>query len=81
MAGKTADDIGAYRPADHRRLGLEQRDLLEIIDDRDGKGSLLLTSQVLIGRWHEIIGDPTSRDAILDRVVHRAHRLELKGKA
>ncbi len=59
----------------------QRRDLLEIIDDRDGKGSLLMTSQVPIGRWHEIIGDPTLGDAILDRVVHRAHRIELKGES
>jgi DNA replication protein DnaC len=46
---------------------------------RDGAGSLLITSQVPIGRWHEIIADPTLGDAILDRIVHRAHRIELKG--
>ena len=57
----------------------QRRDLLEIIDDRDGKGSVLMTRQVPIGRWHEIIGDPTFGDAILDRVIHRAHRIELKG--
>jgi len=61
-------------------LTLEQRrDLLEIVDDRYDKGSLLITSQVPIPRWHEVIGDMTLGDAILDRVVHRAHRLELKG--
>ena len=59
----------------------QRRDLLEIVDDRDGSGSLLITSQVPIGRWHEIIGDPTLGDAILDRVVHRAHRIELKGES
>jgi DNA replication protein DnaC len=57
----------------------QRRDLLEIVDDRYEKGSLLITSQVPVGRWHEVIGDPTIGDAILDRVVHRAHRLELKG--
>jgi len=57
----------------------QRRDLLEIIDDRDENGSLLITSQVPVGRWHEIIGDPTLGDAILDRVIHRAHRIELKG--
>lgn len=57
----------------------QRRDLLEIVDDRDGTGSLLITSQVPIGRWHEIIADPTLGDAILDRIVHRAHRIELKG--
>jgi DNA replication protein DnaC len=54
----------------------QRRGLLEIVDDREGKGSLLMTSQVPIGRWHEIIGDPTLGDAILDRVIHRAHRVE-----
>ena len=59
----------------------QRRDLLEIVDDREGKGSLLITSQVPIGRWHEIIGDPTLGDAILDRVIHRSYRIELKGES
>jgi DNA replication protein DnaC len=59
----------------------QRRDLLEIIDDRDQKGSLLITSQVPVARWHEIIGDPTLGDAILDRVIHRAHRIELRGES
>ena len=57
----------------------QRRDLLEIVDDRYEKGSLLITSQIPNGRWHEVIGDHTIGDAILDRVIHRAHRLELKG--
>jgi len=57
----------------------QRRDLLEIVDDRYEKGSLLVTSQVPMARWHELMGDPTIGDAILDRVVHRAHRIELKG--
>jgi DNA replication protein DnaC len=57
----------------------QRRDLLEIVDDRYEKGSLLVTSQVPVSRWHELVGDPTIGDAILDRVVHRAHRLDLKG--
>jgi DNA replication protein DnaC len=57
----------------------QRRDLLEIVDDRYEKGSLLVTSQLPVARWHELIGDPTIGDAILDRVVHRAHRIELKG--
>jgi DNA replication protein DnaC len=57
----------------------QRRDLLEIVDDRCDRGSLLITSQVPINRWHEVIGDPTLADAILDRIVHRAHRIELKG--
>ena len=57
----------------------QRRDLLEIVDDRYEKGSLLVTSQIPVSRWHELMGDPTIGDAILDRVVHRAHRIELKG--
>ena len=54
-------------------------DLLEIVDDRHEKGSLLVTSQIPVKRWHELIADPTLGDAILDRVVHRAHRIDLTG--
>jgi DNA replication protein DnaC len=57
----------------------QRRDLLEIVDDHYDRGSLLITSQVPVNRWHEVIGDPTLADAILDRIVHRAHRIELKG--
>ena len=57
----------------------QRRDLLEIVEDRYEKGSLLVTSQIPVSRWHELIADPTVGDAILDRVVHRAHRIELKG--
>jgi DNA replication protein DnaC len=57
----------------------QRRDLLEIVDDRYDRGSLLITSQVPVNKWHEVIADPTLGDAILDRIVHRAHRIELKG--
>jgi DNA replication protein DnaC len=57
----------------------QRRDLLEIVEDRYEKGSLLITSQIPVARWHELIADPTIGDAVLDRVVHRAHRIELKG--
>ncbi len=56
----------------------QRRGLLEIVDDRYEKGSLLITSQIPVSRWHELMGDPTIGDAILDRVVHRAYRIELK---
>ena len=59
----------------------QRRDLLEIVDDRYDKGSLLITSQVPVSGWHEVIGDPTLGDAILDRIVHRAHRLDLRGES
>lgn len=54
-------------------------DLLEIIEDRNGRASTLVTSQVPVDQWHEVIGDPTLADAILDRLVHNAHRLTLTG--
>jgi DNA replication protein DnaC len=57
----------------------QRRDLLEIVDDRYDRGSLIITSQLPLGRWHEVIGDPTLADAILDRIIHAAHRIELKG--
>lgn len=59
--------------------GAERRDLLEILDDRHGRSSTIVTSQVPLDHWHEIIGDPTLADAILDRLVHNAHRLQLTG--
>ena len=57
----------------------QQRDLLEIVEDRYSAGSLIITSQVPIDRWYEIVGNPTLADAILDRILHNAHRIELKG--
>jgi DNA replication protein DnaC len=62
------------------RLTAEQRrDLMEIIEDRHGKGSTLITSQIIVAKWHDIIDEPTYADAILDRIVHNAYRLELNG--
>ena len=59
----------------------QRRDLLEILDDRHGRRSTLVTSQLPVDKWHAIIGDPTLADAILDRLVHNAHRLTLKGES
>ena len=59
----------------------QRRDLLEIIDDRHGRTSTVVTSQLPIDNWHAHIGDPTIADAVLDRLVHSAHRLELKGES
>jgi DNA replication protein DnaC len=53
--------------------------LMEIIEDRHGKRSTLFTSQVPVNKWYEVIGEQTIADAILDRIIHDAHRLELKG--
>jgi DNA replication protein DnaC len=68
------DDFG-LAPLDSRN----RLDLLEILDDRHGKSSTIITSQLPIEKWHDVIADQTIADAILDRVVHNAHRLELKG--
>ena len=59
----------------------ERRDLLEILDDRHGRASTIVISQVPVDQWHAIIGDPTLGDAILDRLVHNAHRLQLSGES
>ena len=52
---------------------------MEIVEDRHGRGSMLITSQLPVATWHEVIGEPTLGDAILDRIVHNAYRLELDG--
>ncbi len=57
----------------------ERRDLLEVVEDRYERASTLITSQLPVKAWHEVIGDATLADAICDRLVHCAHRLELKG--
>ena len=63
-------------------LSLSQRnDVLELMEDRHGNRSTLITSQVPIQQWHDAIGDPTLADAILDRLLHNAHRLPLKGES
>ena len=57
----------------------ERNDLLEIIDDRHAARSTVVASQLPIDKWHAKIGDPTIADAILDRLLHGAHRIELRG--
>src|ERR1700686_3643948 len=68
------DDWGPDRLSANQR-----RDLMEIGEDRYGAGSTLITSQLPVDAWHEVIGDPTFADAILDRLVHNAHRLAPDG--
>lgn len=70
------DDFGAAPLKDEHR-----RDLLEILDDRYGVCATLITSQFPVDHWHELIGDPTLADAILDRLVHNAYQLNLKGES
>ena len=57
----------------------QRRDVLEILEDRHDLRSTLVASQLPIEKWHKVIGDPTLGDAILDRLVHNAHKLTLKG--
>jgi DNA replication protein DnaC len=59
----------------------ERRDFLEICEDRYQLRSMILTSQLPVAKWHEQIGDPTLADSILDRLVHNAHRLEMRGES
>jgi len=68
------DDLGLAPMTDP-----ERRNLLEVIEDRNGSGATLIASQLPVEKWHETIGDPTIADAILDRIVHNAHRINLKG--
>ncbi len=70
------DDWGLAPTTDEQR-----RDLLEILDDRCERRSTLVTSQLPVAHWHEALGDPTLADAILDRLVHRAYKLELRGES
>lgn len=70
------DDFG-IQPFDHQ----SRLSLLEVIEDRHGKRSTIFTSQVPVKQWHDVIGEQTVADAILDRIVHNAHRIELKGES
>lgn len=56
-----------------------RRDLMEVVDDRHGRRSTIVTSQLPVDAWHAVIGDPTIADAMLDRLVHNAHRITLSG--
>jgi DNA replication protein DnaC len=70
------DDFGIQPFDAHSRAAL-----LEIIEDRHGLSSLIITSQVPVNKWHEVIGEQTIADAILDRIIHESHRVELKGES
>ena len=76
MPGKVliVDDLGLAPLSDQQR-----RDLLEVIEDRQGLSSTIVASQLPVENWHDSIGDPTIADAILDRLVHNAHQINLKG--
>lgn len=70
------DDFG-LQPLDAQ----SRSTLMEIIEDRHGKSSIIITSQIPVSKWHDIIGEQTIADAILDRIVHDAHRIEMKGES
>lgn len=70
------DDFG-IQPLDAQSRSM----FMEIIEDRHGKCSTIITSQVPVNKWHEVIGEQTIADAIMDRLIHNAHRLELKGES
>jgi len=59
----------------------QRRDLMEIVEERYGRGSTMITSQLPVKAWHDVIGEPTFADAVLDRIVHNAYRLELEGQS
>ena len=59
--------------------GQQQLDLMEIIEDRHSKASTIIASQLPVGSWYDVIGEETLADAILDRLVHTAYRIEIKG--
>jgi DNA replication protein DnaC len=70
------DDFGIQPLDGHNRSAL-----MEIIEDRHAKASLIITAQVPVNMWHEVIGETTIADAVLDRIVHGAHRIELFGES
>jgi DNA replication protein DnaC len=70
------DDLGLGTPTEAQR-----HDLLEVMEDRYGHVSTVVTSQLPVNKWHEWIGDPTVADAILDRLVHNAYKLDLRGSS
>ena len=68
------DDWGTHTLTDQQRL-----DLLEIFEERYRRKSTLITAQLPVAQWHDMIGEPTIADAILDRIIHNAHRITLEG--
>jgi len=70
------DDWGLSTLTQSQRI-----DLLEILEERHGRGSTIVTSQIPVEQWHEVVGAPTLADAIMDRLVHNAHRLTMTGES
>jgi DNA replication protein DnaC len=76
MALFILDDFGLTRLEQQQRM-----DLMEIIGDRHAKRSTIIASQLPVANWYDVIGEETVADAILDRLVHTSHRIELKGES
>ena len=57
------------------------QDLLEVIEARSTSGSIIITSQLPVEKWHQWLGEPTIADAILDRLIHRAHIVKIQGES
>nr|WP_317236682.1 ATP-binding protein [Flavobacterium sp. HXWNR70] len=70
------DDFGLQALDSQNRITL-----LEIIEDRHNNGSIIVTSQIPVQGWYDIIGEKTIDDAILDRLIHQSHRIELQGES
>lgn len=70
------DDWGTHSLTDQQRL-----DLLELFEERYQRRSTIITAQLPVSGWHQMIGEPTIADAILDRIIHNAHRIELTGES
>ena len=70
------DDWGTHTLNDQQRL-----DLLEIFEERYRRKSTMITAQLPVAQWHDMIGEPTIADAILDRIIHNAHRVVLEGES
>ena len=69
------DDWGLAKLADR-----ERRDILEVLEDRHNISSTIISSQIPVEKWHDLIGDPTIADAVLDRLIHNAHTITMKAK-
>lgn len=78
--GRNLDKTAILRLADANGKQA-QLTLLQIMEDRHGKSATHITSQLPVNKWYEYIGEPTLADAILDRITHKAHRLDLKGES
>lgn len=70
------DDFGLVNLDQQQRL-----DLMEIIEDRHARSSTIIASQLPVASWYDVIGEDTIADAVLDRIVHTSHRIELKGES